>query len=76
MIRNKSKRWQWWFNGTVGAILLGSGLCLALEASHWKHSNEAFWLWTIAGIAGIALLLSGIVLLVRAGILKRELDQE
>lgn len=74
MIGDKSKRWQWWFNGAFGAILLGSGFCLALEASHWKHNNESFWIWTIAGIVGIALLLSGIVLLIRAGIIKKELD--
>lgn len=64
---------QWWFNGVVGALLLGSGLSIALECSHIKHSGGDFWLWTLGGTAGIGLLLSGVVMLVRAGILNAEI---
>ena len=72
---NKQKK-LWWFNGVVGALLLGSGLSIALECSQLKHNDGNFWLWTLGGTAGIGMVLSGVVLLVRAGILKEQIKAQ
>ena len=72
---NKQKK-QWWFNGVVGALLLGSGLSVALECSQLKHNGADFWLWTLGGTAGIGLVLSGVVLLIRAGIINEQLKNQ
>ncbi|MDC7998321.1 hypothetical protein [Gilvibacter sediminis] len=72
---NKQKK-QWWFNGVVGALLLGSGLSVALECSQLKHNGADFWLWTLGGTAGIGLVLSGVVLLIRAGIINEQLKDQ
>lgn len=71
-----SKRNKWWFNGSVGAVLFGSGLSLATAASHWKHDGKDWKHWGIGGTTGIGLALSGVVLLSRAGVLKREMEKE
>ena len=71
-----SKRGKWWLNGFLGALLFGSGLSLAIESGFWKHSPEPWYYWILGGTSGIGIALSGVVLLIRAGILKRELDQE
>ena len=71
-----SKRGKWWLNGFIGALLFGSGLSLAIESGYWKHSSEPWYFWVLGGTAGIGIALSGVVLLIRAGILKRELDKE
>jgi hypothetical protein len=67
---------KWWFNGAVGALLFGSGLSIAIECSHIKHSGNDFWLWVIGGTVGIGLALSGVVLLIKAGILEYKMQQE
>ena len=72
---NKQKK-LWWFNGVVGALLLGSGLSIALECSQLKHNDGDFWLWTLGGTAGIGMVLSGVVLLSRAGIINQELKNQ
>ena len=61
MKKNKSK---WLIQGASGAICFGSGFSLAAEASHWKHSNEAFWLWGISGTLGIGLMILGIIIFI------------
>ncbi len=69
------KRKKWWFYGALGAVLLGSGLSLALESSWWKHSSTANWQWIVGGTAGLGLSISGVVLLIKAGILNDELKK-
>lgn len=71
-----SKRDKWWFNGTLGTILFGSGLSLTMESGFWKHDGSRWFYWAIGGTAGLGLALSGPVLLIRAGILKREMNRE
>lgn len=74
--RNMSTRTKWWINGAIGAFLFGSGLALAIEASHWKHQQVDWTQWVFGGTAGIGLALSGVVLLVRAGILRTKMKKE
>lgn len=56
-----------WLQGTIGVILIGSGLSLAIEASHWKHLEEPLWQWVSGGTLGIALVVIGIISLIKAG---------
>jgi len=72
----ETKRKKWWFYGAFGAVLLGSGLSLAIESSWWKHSETPDWYWILGGTAGIGLCLSGVVLLIKAGILNNELKNK
>ncbi|NQX78638.1 hypothetical protein [Gilvibacter sp.] len=60
----------------MGALLLGSGISVALECSQLKHNGADFWLWTLGGTAGIGLVLSGVVLLIRAGIINEQLKNQ
>jgi hypothetical protein len=66
---------KWWLFGAGGALLFGSGLSIAIECSHLKHSGDNFWLWVIGGTVGIGLALSGVVFLIRAGILEFKMRQ-
>lgn len=59
------KRWLW--SGGLGSILFGSGISLAIEASHWKHAEAELWLWAGAGTLGIALMIAGICVLISTG---------
>jgi hypothetical protein len=34
---------KWLLRGGLGAVLVGSGFSLGVEASHWKHSGVALW---------------------------------
>lgn len=65
MTNNSRKRWLLY--GALGSILLGSGVSLAIEASHWKHDGDDLWLWAGAGTIGIALMVAGICVLIRTG---------
>ena len=71
-----SRRKKWWFNGAFGAVLFGSGISLAIEAGHWKHSTSPWFYWVLGGTLGICSALSGVVLLSRAGVLKREMEKD
>ena len=72
----QKKRKQWWFNGVTGAVLLGSGLSIALECSNIKQDGGDILTWVFGGTAGIGLVLSGVVLLIRAGIINHELKTQ
>lgn len=71
-----SNKQLWWLYGSCGALFLGSGLSIAIEASHWKHQGEPFLVWVGFGVLGIGLVVSGVVFLIRAGIIKYELSKQ
>lgn len=58
---------RWLLLGSLGTLCLGTGISLAIEASHWKNQDQEFYIWFIGGTAGIALIFIGIVSLIRAG---------
>lgn len=68
---NKQRR-KWVVQGGIGASLIGFGLSLAIEASHWKHSGGPFWVWAGGGTLGITLLVAGIVVLIKASRLEED----
>jgi len=72
---SKNTRRTWWILGSSGALLLGSGVSIALEASHYKHLGTTNWQWILGGILGIACIVSGVVFLIRAGIIAHELKK-
>lgn len=76
MINKLSKKQLWWLYGAFGALFLGSGVSIALEASHWKHQGESLLLWAGCGTLGIGLVVAGVVFLIRAGILDREIKKK
>ncbi|MEM1003428.1 MAG: hypothetical protein AAGH46_12345 [Bacteroidota bacterium] len=55
---------RWLVKGALGCILVGTGFCLAVEASHWKHRGDAFWIWAGAGTVGLSILIAGIITLI------------
>ena len=71
-----SKRRKWWLNGFFGALLFGGGLTLAIESGFLKHSLQPWYYWVIGGTVGLSLALIGVVILIRAGVLKSEMDRE
>ena len=70
-----SLKQKWWIYGILGALCLGGGLTLAIEASHWKHNALSWIYWTCLGTIGLSLHLIGVYLLIRAGITKYQLDK-
>ena len=72
-MERKQLKKQWWFYGSVGAFLLGSGLSLISEAGHWKHQALVWYQWIGGGILGLALAISGVVFLINAGILNERI---
>jgi ABC-type phosphate transport system auxiliary subunit len=58
---------KWLLKGGLGAVLVGSGFSLGVEASHWKHSGVALWQWMGGGTLGIAILIIGLIVLIKAG---------
>ena len=71
-----SDKMKWWLYGAGGALLFGSGLSIAMECSHLKHSDYLDWWWILGGTAGIGIALSGVVFLIRAGILQYHMYRE
>jgi hypothetical protein len=67
---------KWWLYGAGGALLFGSGLSIAIECSHIKHSGDHFWLWVFGGTCGLGLALSGVVFLIKAGILQYKMQSQ
>ncbi len=72
--RKKIKR-EWFIKGTLGALLLGFGLCCMIESGLLKYSGAVWYAWVIAGTVSLCLTVSGVVLLVRAGVLANELKK-
>lgn len=57
---------RWLLFGGGGAVLAGSGLCLTLEVSHWKHTGATPAEWIGWGTAGLCLFMAGISLIANA----------
>lgn len=55
---------RWFIQGTIGILLLGSGLCMFSEAAFYKHSHPPFWNWVFVGTGSLIVLMSGLVLMV------------
>lgn len=66
-MRKFTPKQRWWFLGSIGTLCLGTGISLAIEASHWKHQNQDFYVWFTVGTVGIAFVFIGVVALIRAG---------
>jgi len=73
--RKKLKR-EWFAKGTLGAILLGSGLCCMIESGFLKYSGAIWYEWAAAGTLSLCITISGAVLLIKAGVLGHELKKK
>ncbi|MGB7395758.1 MAG: hypothetical protein WA913_15330 [Pricia sp.] len=72
-MNRKAKKKKWWFYGSVGAALLGFGVCCAVESGFLKHGDEPWFVWVPLGTLSLCPIIAGVVFLVRAGILGHEL---
>jgi len=63
-------RRQWWITGTLGTLLLGSGLCVLLESSHLKHDGAQLYTWLLTGTIALAFVIAGVVMLIKAGVIE------
>ena len=68
-------RKQWWLFGTLGALLLGGGLCGMIESGFLKHAGAETHLWVLGGTGSLCLTVAGVVLLVRAGVIQGKREQ-
>lgn len=50
----------WLIHGGLSNVLMGVGLCVALDASARRAGEEAFWLWVGEGTLGLALFMAGV----------------
>jgi hypothetical protein len=57
-------RWLW--NGGLGAVLIGAGLCCTLEVSHWKHAGAPTLHWVAAGTGSLCVFMAGLAFLANA----------
>lgn len=55
---------RWFLQGTVGILLLGSGLCMLLEAAFYKHTDPPLMNWVLAGTGSLIVFMSGLVMMV------------
>lgn len=65
----KQLKKRWFVLGTMGTLFFGSGLCLVIEAGHWKHEAVFWGQWVGFGTLGLILVMSGIFFLINSGIL-------
>ena len=72
----RKRRIRWWWQGGVGALLLGSGISCAVESGFLKHQDVPWYVWVLAGTGSFCLIIPGVVLLIKAGILENELQKE
>jgi len=73
--RKKLKR-EWFIKGALGALLFGSGLCCMIESGFLKHEGTVWYEWALAGTVSLCITVAGVVFLIRAGVLRNELNKK
>jgi len=53
-------REKWWTHGTLGCLLVGTGMSVVLDAASRKITETAWEIWFAEGTAGYILLMSGL----------------
>ena len=77
--REKKLILKYWIYGTIGALLLGSGLSVLLHGSDLLRAGDDWWFWVSTG--GFALIMAGLSFIVDANRFRsfadvlRELDK-
>lgn len=56
--REKKLILKYWIYGTIGALLLGSGLSVLLHGSDLMRAGDDWWFWVSTG--GFALIMAGL----------------
>ena len=50
----------WMIHGGASNLMMGAGLCLAMDASTSRAGGEVFWMWFAKGTFGLAVFMAGI----------------
>lgn len=53
-------REKWWTHGTLGCLLIGSGMSITLDAASRKMAEVSWEIWFAEGSAGYVVLISGL----------------
>jgi integral membrane sensor domain MASE1 len=67
---------RWLFYAIVGILLVGTGLCLTIEAAFQKHQNVETTQWVKAGTIGLVVFMSGLSVFGRAIIEKTHYERK
>ena len=55
----KSKHYRKWFAyGGIGAVLMGTGLSMVVDAGFQRYGGSAFWSWMIYGTVSLSVFMS------------------
>ncbi|MFK7807112.1 MAG: hypothetical protein AB8F74_04845 [Saprospiraceae bacterium] len=55
---------RWFIQGTIGILLLGSGLSMVVESGFYKQAQPTTWKWVLAGTLSLVVFMSGLILMV------------
>jgi len=53
-------REKWWAHGSLGCLLVGSGMSIILDAASRKIAEDSWEIWFTEGTAGYIVLMSGL----------------
>lgn len=57
----KSKHYRKWFAyGGIGAVLMGAGLSMVVDAGFVRNNGAELWTWMTYGTVALAVFMSGI----------------
>jgi hypothetical protein len=57
----KSKHYRKWFAyGGIGAVLMGTGLSMIVDAAFLRNNGVVFWDWVIYGTLALCVFMAGI----------------
>ena len=56
----RDHRRLWLLHGGLSNVMMGAGLCVAMDASARRAAGEAFWTWAMEGTLGLAVFMAGV----------------
>jgi hypothetical protein len=65
-MNDRQLKMRWLLHGGIGAVLIGTGLCLTLEVSHWKQVGATTLEWVVAGTISLSIFMAGISFIANA----------
>jgi hypothetical protein len=75
-VEKRKQYWlQWMFRGGAGACLVGTGLCMTIEAAFYRFSGATFSNWFLFGTFSLIVTIAGVCLLIDSLRFKIKLDK-
>ena len=73
----KSKHYRRWFAyGGIGAVLMGAGLSMVVDAGFWRYGGGVFFGWMIYGTVALSVFMSGTAFFGEAILSKTRYERE